>query len=255
MRTASGRFVTQVGTLALAMALVAGALAPANAKKANDLKSRGAELAFRWAPNEGGPTDATDALATLGIKEKKEADHYRVTYLTVEHFPVLPGFCSILRQRHSASDGEYELTLKFRGDSPLPTPAATNGWACPLDAGGKLKNEVDITVLADKVLKKYSRSCSVEANNAPPPVPSGFGATLEQHKSTMIRHKADGYDIEEWHLPDGSVVVEVSAKGLGDANQIASFRTFVTNRLISKGAKPLLANKSESSAYRPKKPR
>lgn len=251
MSTSLARCITRTVATLLGIAVGTCALAPALAKKSDaSRKPGGAELAFRWDPAEGGPKTVAQTLEVLGASQKTP-ERYRVTYLKVEHFPELAGFCSILRQRTRVDKDEYQITFKFRGDSPLPPRTAAGEWTCPVGQTGESKDEVDVTVLADTEVRKYSRSCTVEADAAPP-LPASFGATLERHESTMLRAKADGNVVEEWHLPDGSVTVEVSAKGPGDAQQVASFRKLVVDRLAAAGAKPSAGNKSESSAYCPK---
>lgn len=212
-------------------------------------KPGGAELAFRWNPEEGGPKNIAEALKVLGLQGKTPT-HYRVTYLTVERFPQQAGFCSIVRERVNLDKSEHELTFKLRGNAPLTASGKMQVWTCPIGASAEVKDEVDVAVLEIGEVKKYSRSCTLEAES-PLAVPAGFGATLERHENTMVRVKADGNVLEEWHPPDGSVVLEVSAKGTGDTRQIASFRSQVAGKLIAAGAKASAGNKSESSAFCP----
>ena len=206
-----------------------------------------AEFAIRWDVAAGGPSSAAKAAAKLGLKGNDE-DRFEVRYPAVGAPPNLPpGFAAVMRERHSTNKKKFELTYKQRGQSPLPPTPSLAEWACPAGATDEKKDELDVSFhgLSD-VARKYSRSCTVESTNTPPVIPPALKATPAGCKSTMTRLKFGAVSVEEWRLPGGRTIVEVSQSGQDTAADFAKFRDgFVKPLVETHKIGPLKASMTE----------
>lgn len=201
--------------------------------------SASAEYAIRWNVNEGGPKTAVDTLTVLG-QTQTDSDNYEVQYFDFTSPAGVPtGVTTILRQRKKKK--KFDLTFKYRSESPLAK------LGCPIsDNPSEIKDEVDVTILGATDSKRVnSHSCTVESADVPVSIPPALAAKPAPCTSTMTRLKAGTLKIEEWHLPGGAIMVEVSRNGTTSASDLASFQHDVVNKLIAAGVKPSGASKTE----------
>ncbi len=202
-----------------------------------------AEYAIRWNPAQGGPKTADDAVAVLRDKAKGDSDTFVIQYLEVQKPPSDAPLRakSILRQREG--DGKYELMFKYRGTEPLVSPK------CALQTASDPKDEVDVSLLGAGELPKrvYSFSCKVVSERGPVMPPSELEAKLIPCSSTMTRRKTKRTmaKIEEWHLPGGSVVLEVSRKGSDAEPDLRTFQKEIAGPLLAAGINPSDTSKTE----------
>jgi hypothetical protein len=159
-----------------------------------DLSWDEAEYAVRWSAQDGGPKTAKETLDVLKqlLKDSddEDSDTYKVQYFDFTPPTDIPkGVTPILRQRKKGKK-KYELTFKYRSEH------AFNPLGCPIADRPDEKDEIDVSVLGPSEVKRmYSRSCTVESENAPiTPPGSARGATpeLHQHNDTAeSRHAQD----------------------------------------------------------------
>lgn len=222
----------------LVLAAIAS-LAAASAQSA----AQDAEFAVRWDPRQGGPATPQQALHELRLKASAPRG-FEVHYF--EFTPpagLPPGFDPILRKR--ISGGEAELTFKLRGDAPLPVHPGLKQWPCPLGATKDRKDEVDLTfVEAGRVLKAYSRSCSVESKDLGLLPPAALQARPKGCASSMTRLQSGRLKIEEWRLADGSTLLEASRPGKHTEASMREFERQVLQPLLALKVQPLERSKS-----------
>ncbi len=197
----------------------------------------GAEYAMRWNSDEGGPQTAKKALKALG-KEAEESKDYEIRYFNFTPPGDAPaGFKSILRQRKSGK--KHELTFKYRGDRPLST------WKCPLSDPDEEKEEVDVSILAEgEIRKSYSYSCTLEGKDPIDP-PKELKASPKDCSNRMTRLKSGNLKVEEWHLPGGVTLVEVSQNGSNTPKDLIAFHCKIVDDLVEEGVKPSDRSKTE----------
>lgn len=199
-----------------------------------------AEYAMRWDIEEGGPRTAQKALKVLG-KKGDEPDDYKIRYFDFTPSGDAPAdFTPILRQRESGK--KHELTFKYRGDHPLPS-----SWRCPISsAPDESKEEVDVSILAGgKTKRSYSYSCTLESKKGSIEPPQELKAHPKDCANTMKRVKAGKLKVEEWHLPGGITLVEVSRNGSNTEDDLESFQREIVDKLIAAGVKPSDRSKTE----------
>jgi hypothetical protein len=197
-----------------------------------------AEYAMRWDIKEGGPQTAEAVLKALKLNAK-DPDQYEIQY-----FDFIPpgsapdGFDPILRRRQSGN--KHELTFKYRGDQALPS------LTCPIsDKPDEEKREVDVSVLADgEVKRSYSYSCTLKSKKGPVQPPQELEAQAKNCTNQMTRYKAGDLKIEEWRLPGGETLIEVSHNGSDIEKDLESFQKIV-DKLLKAGAKPSDRSKTE----------
>lgn len=196
-----------------------------------------AEYAMRWNSGDGGPQTAKKVLKALG-KEAEESKDYEILYFDFTPPGDAPaGFKSILRQRKSGK--KYELTFKYRGDHPLST------WKCPLSGNPERKEEVDVSILAEgEIRKSYSYSCTLEDKDPIAP-PKELKASPKDCSNRMTRLKSGNLKVEEWHLPGGVTLVEVSRNGSNAPKDLIAFHCKIVDELVEEGVKPSDRSKTE----------
>lgn len=203
-----------------------------------------AEYAIRWSPTEGGLSSIQQVSSILSIEGKKSS--YDIRYYEVETPQANPeGFEAILRERVK-STGESDVTFKYRGVGGFPTESE-DAWSCPLRNETKRKDEVDISVLADgSVRKSYSRSC-VSQVGVGRAVPATITLTQKGCSSKMARHESRDklLTVEEWHLSNGDIVLEVSMNGRDSDDELHVFRQNVVSKLLTAGIWPIDRSKTE----------
>ena len=213
-------------------------LLPSSLAAQTPAEPEGAEYAMRWNSDEGGPRTAKKVLKALG-EEAEESKDYEIRYFDFTPPEEAPaGFKSILRQRKSGK--KHELTFKYRGDHPL------SAWKFPISsAQDESKEEVDVSILADGQIKKsYSYSCTLEGKKPIEP-PQDLKARQKSCSSKMTRLKTGKMKVEEWHLPGGVILVEVSRSDSNTQKDLDSFRSKVVDTLVKDGVKPSDRSKTE----------
>jgi hypothetical protein len=228
-------WVRMAADAALVCGLLLGA---ATARAAAD-----AEFAVRWDPRQGGPATPEDTLRELRL-EADGRSRFDVQYFDVTPPAGLPaGFTPILRQRSSGA--RYELSFKVRGERPLPNEPSLKHWPCPLGATGDRKDEVDLSfVAAGRAITAYSRSCDVETEGAPVPLPAALQARPRGCRSTMTRLRSGKLKVEQWRLADGSVLIEASRPGRHNPKSMRAFEHDVLQPLLALKVQPLQRSKS-----------
>jgi len=207
-----------------------------------------AEFALRWDPTAGGPKTAIEVISQLQLPSSDDVKEYKVSYFSVASPSDLPaGYSVIARQRSKGK--KTELTIKYRGDTPLPETFDIETWNCPLGVDAEKKYEVDISLLPDAEVKKaYSVSCSIETKKNIA-FPSELNATQIGCESRMHRYKTSDLKIEEWTFqPGAQKLIEVSKNGQDNANDFETFKTEVATPLIDSGIRPIVGSKSASAA-------
>lgn len=224
---------------AATFAAAAGALAWASAWAATS----SAEYSMRWDPSSGGPASAAQALAQLGMHGGK-GSRYEVQYFDIGAAVDAPsGFEAILRKRHN--DTQAQLTYKLRGTAPWPGGTSLKQWHCPLPMPQQRKEEADVAFLtADRVSSAHSRSCSHSSAQLDVAMPAELKARPLGCKSTMTRRESGALKVEEWHMADGSRLLEVSRLADHSAKASAAFRDQVVKPLLAAGVMPLQRSKS-----------
>ena len=195
-----------------------------------------AEFALRWDARDGGPQSGEQALVALGIRVPR-ASAFAVDYYDLPpNPPVLPGFEAILRRRVDAS-GNAELTWKLRGDRAMPA------WTCPLRNVAKSKSEADVTLgTGDTISRRYSYSCTSEDAEA---AATELAATRKGCTVAMKRWTRNGLRVEEWRLPGGVRLIEVSRAGADTAADLDAFRRKIAAPLLAAGTMPIVNSKTE----------
>lgn len=194
-----------------------------------------AEYSVRWDRAQGGPQSAKEAWAKLNMPAADaDEDAFRIRYPAVSTPSGLPpGFKAIVRERQKSNNKKFELTFKQRGASALPASPSLADWTCPVGADHERKDEVDISFvgLADS-RRAVSRSCTVESKSSPPDIPPSLGTQPKECWSKMTRLKAGKLTIEQWQVPDGRTVIEVSRSGDDTQLDRNAFRDQVVKALV-----------------------
>lgn len=229
------RFFSLLSTVLLATSLIsqqAAAMQPA-------AEPEQAEYAMRWNVEEGGPRTAKKALKVLG-KDADESEDYKIRYYDfTPSEDVSAGFTPILRQRKSGK--KHELTFKYRGDHPLAS------WKCPLSSSpDESKEEVDVSILdGDRTKRSFSYSCTLESKKDSIEPPRELKAHPKDCTNEMTRLEAGKLKVEEWHLPGGIILVEVSRNGANTQAALESFQREIVEKLVAAGVKPSDRSKTE----------
>ena len=157
------------------------------------------EYAVRWDPGQSksAPQTAAEAANRFGVQDSK-AKTSKVQYLDIKQPPSLPepDVRAIARERND-SDGP-ESMYKVRGSNAGATPAALQGWACPLKGKQKPKLEIDVTWVSVpeepsaqfQEREAISYSCSVDGP-ASAAFPAEFAATPLPCSSKVSRLKQE----------------------------------------------------------------
>ncbi|HQR09985.1 MAG TPA: hypothetical protein PLW68_01555 [Casimicrobiaceae bacterium] len=195
-----------------------------------------AEFAIRWNTREGGPATVDAALAVLALRARHES-RFKVGYFNPPATSSAPaGFTAILRRREEG-DRRAELTFKLRGDRVLEQ------WSCPLRNAGPPKAEVDVTFgKAGALSRAFSYSCTRED---PASATAEFSATRKACVADVMRRQGARVRVEEWQLPGGATMIEVSGRGENSAKALESFRARVVVPLLAAGIRPVADSKTE----------
>ena len=196
----------------------------------------GAEYAIRWNPRDGGPATAADTLALLGLRAKHSA-RFSVDYYDLPPSPTVPpGFATILRRRIDAA-GQATVTWKLRGDKVL------SRWVCPLRDARDAKAEVDVGFNGvDTVTRRYSYSCTSDDLEAALAL---LSARANGCPAAVTRKDAGSVRVEEWRLPGGEVLLEVSGSGTDTSAALERFRSQVVVPLLAAGIRPAPESKTD----------
>lgn len=206
-----------------------------------------AEYAFRWDPAQGGPTSAEAVVAALKLQPGK-SKKYIVRYFKVDQPTAVPPGYKVLGRERGEPGEKPDATYKVRG--PEPIPAELLAWKCPLTGPSESKTEVDVGIVGvSKLRRAYSVSCTVDKTALQPVLPAGYLAMAKGCSSLVERTKAQSQEVElkveQWSLPKGGVVIEVSMEGSDSDADLRRFRTHVTKRLMDVRAVPMEGSKSE----------
>jgi hypothetical protein len=239
----------QTTICALLLACLVPASAPAQQSQVVSL-----EVAIRWDPAQGGPQSAEAAWAALGLAAGERSE-YEVRYFQVLQGPAAPaGFDVIGRERRRVDPPKFEVTYKIRGPAETALTPSLAQWACPLGKTKDRKDETDLVFVGDGLTREaLSRSCTIDAKTAFPPLPSDLTVQRNECRNMMVRLKRDdavgnGVDlkVEEWRLRSGQKIIEVSASGPRDALDVSKLRLQVFDKLMSKHAvRPLSDSKTQ----------
>jgi len=194
-----------------------------------------AEYAFRWDPADGGPRTPQEVLTLLELPVPAP-ETYDVRYWDLPAPASAPaGATPILRERTKAG-GHAEFRLKYR----FPRPLAF-GWSCPPGDAFQPEEQVDVSVgEGGKEARVYSYACTLKA--AAPP--ASLNAVPKSCSVAMTRYHAEGLKVEEWVMPGGVRVIEISRAAADSVDEFETFRRIVAT-LLSKGAKPSHRSKTE----------
>lgn len=208
-----------------------------------------AEYAIRWDPAKGGPVSAQAAFTALGLKPAGDTQTFVVRYYTVpQPAGAPPGSTAVARERSSGSSSD--ATYKLRGSAPFPN-GFVRDWKCPLAGKAERKHEVDIGWIdgADAATpmprRAYSVSCTADA-----PASRAFraplGAVPALCTSRMERLRRGDVKAEQWTLPDGRRILEVSLGNAKDSPAaLERFRQRIALPLLGQGLTPLRDSKTE----------
>lgn len=214
------------------------------------------EYAFRWNPAEGGPATAQLAAGQLGIGDDKPKA-FEVRYLDLRRPAGLPddSYSAVARER--TDDDGPESTYKVRAPASKAASKLLSTWACPL-VGPKRESKLEIDVnwaldeaakaahpdAAPTPRKAISFSCSVEAA-ARAAFPPATGMVPKPCVSQVRRFKSqDDWKVEEWLLPTGQRIVELSfSVKEGSRAHRSAFQRRV-DALLAAGARPLTDSKT-----------
>jgi hypothetical protein len=157
--------------------------------------------------------------------------------------PTAPaGFSTILRTRIDAG-GHATATWKLRGDRALAE------WACPLRDVRQVKAEVDVAFgSADAVARRYSYSCT---SDNPDLAASSLAARANGCPSTVTRKDTGRVRVEEWRLPGGALLLDVSSVGTDTPDALEQFRRQVAVPLLAAGIRPAQDSKTEQGSRCP----
>lgn len=224
--------------------VVAIVSAHAHAAEAQKNAAMDAEFAVRWDPSAGGPKSAQQVLDLLALKRTDKDDFEAIRYYDATKTIQAPkGANVILRERVKKKSAD--LTFKLRSGEALP--AAAPGW-CPLGTAAEAKDEVDVSVLSMSAEKKaYSRSCKLKVDPGTP-FPPALEAKPKGCQSKMARLESGSVTVEEWKLPNGSTILELSKTGKDTPAELAAFRNQLVAVVIKAGAKPVDRSMTEAGS-------
>lgn len=206
-----------------------------------------AEYAFRWDPAQGGPTSAAAVVVALKLQPGK-SKKYVVRYFDVLQPTAVPFDYKVVGRERGAPGERPDATYKVRGPEPIPEELLA--WKCPLTSLSKSKAEVDVGFVGVSQLRRaFSVSCTVDKAALQRVLPAGYSATAKGCSSEMERTKVRSLNValkvEQWSLPKGGVVIEVSMEGSDSDVDLERFRTQVAEPLMNGKAIPLEGSKSE----------
>jgi len=206
-----------------------------------------AEYAFRWDTTQGGPSSAAEAVAALQLQPGK-AKRYDVMYFEVVQPASLPAGYTVLGRERGTPGSKPDATYKVRG--PEPIPPELQSWKCPLAGRSESKREVDVGFVGlAQVNRSFSVSCTVDKATLKATLPAGSSATPMGCTSAVQRTKASSstldVKVEQWSLPQGRVVIEVSMVGIDSKVDLERFRDKVVKPLLDRKATPLGGSKTE----------
>jgi hypothetical protein len=229
-----------------------------------------AEYAFRWnAAQENGPKTIEAAAEFLAISDEKQST-YQIQYAEVPRPKGLPTSVKVITRQRTVltgeDGGEVESSYKFRASSLLSQIAPEAKFPCILKSANR-ESELDVawgpkpgntgphvtpsagTLAPTEV---YSRTCSTKATleAALPPQTMMSKPLSEKCRAKMTRYK-DGprnLKLEQWRMPNGETLLEVSRKVKKDAAHARlQFQVEIIGRLLERGVIPSQESKTELS--------
>jgi hypothetical protein len=194
-----------------------------------------AEFAIRWAPADGGPQTPAEVLKLLGTPDAQPVN-YEVRYFDEPGALAVPESTEVIIRLRSMHDGKSEVRLKYRRAAPWPA-----GWKCPAAMHFERSEQVDVTFLdAGKQVRTYTYSCTIDLAEPPP----ALHAVAKNCSAFMVRYEAKRARLEEWVLPGGQVVLEVSHAADNTAAELAKFKV-IADTLVAHRANPSALSKTK----------
>lgn len=204
------------------------------------------EFAVRWDPAEGGPRDAGEVAKAFRWRVKDESTYVVRYYRATTASDAYAGMQVVIRERRSRE--RTELTFKLRSDRPMVGLPDLDLWTCPLGGKAHPKDEIDVSFTgAADVRRIHSRSCTVELDGEGSEIVSKLNARPLPCTSRMRRLRADDYKVEEWSLPNGTRLIEVSRNGRDRQDEMAQFGRAIVEPLHRLGARPAARSKTAGS--------
>ncbi|MDM0078715.1 hypothetical protein QTH90_30210 [Variovorax sp. J2P1-59] len=208
------------------------------------------EYAFRWNPAAGGPKSVEAAAELLGIRDAIPRD-LEVRYLVVNQPWKMPSRAFQAMGRERKTEDGAESTYKLRGPYSQEAAAALAKWECPL-TGPKIESKVEVDMNwaprkgAGSTVEQtaaISASCTV-AVPASVAFPPDFDVQPVPCVNGVHRLEAEGWKFEEWSLPNGSRLVEVSYSVDVDSKAARAEFQHAVSKLMVAGARPLPSSKT-----------
>jgi hypothetical protein len=222
--------------------LIGAAVLAALISVAQGSEPKEAEFAIRWSPSDGGPQTPVEVFKILHLP-KSEAENYEVRYFDEPPALIPPESTSIVLRLRSMHDGNSEVRLKYRRATPWPAD-----WKCPAALRFKRSEQLDVTFLnAGAIARTYSYECTLDAGEKPP----ALEAAIKNCSSFMVRYDGKRARLEEWVLPGGKVILEVSHTAENTDAELARFRPMV-DTLLAHHARASEFSKSNLGSECPK---
>jgi hypothetical protein len=226
-RPAARRAVRALLVLAAVSLTVTGSAAPPQPMTA--------EFAFRWNPADGGPKSPEEVLTVLG-EQTPSPERYRVRYYELAAPASAPEGAAVALSERTKSHGKTQFRLKYRFSQPL-----AGAWRCPDGEGFEPEEEADVSIGAEgKVSRVYSYSCTVKS----PTPPRSLKGVPKPCWAGMKRYTSGDFKVEEWSMPGGGVILELSMPGTETADDLAKFQR-AAGKLTERGARPSERSKTE----------
>lgn len=203
-----------------------------------------AEFAIRWAPADGGPQTPKEVLKLLGTPDAQPVN-YEVRYFNEPAALAVPESTEVIVRLRSMHDGTSQVRLKYRRTVPWPA-----GWKCPGAMNFSKSEQLDVAFLdGGKLARIYSYECTLDATEPPP----ALHAAVRNCASFMVRYEAKRARLEEWAMPGGEVVLEVSHTAPNTAAELAKFKV-IADTLIAHRASPSALSKTKLASDCPAEP-
>ena len=195
-----------------------------------------AEFAFRWNPEEGGPKTPEDVLTALGEPAPLPPDRYKVRYYDLQAPASAPEGARVVLRERTKSHGKTQFRLKYRLPQPL-----VGAWTCPPGEQFEPEEEVDVSIgVGGNATRVYSYACTVQS----PTPPRSLKGSPKPCWAGMKRHTSGDFKVEEWSMPGGGRILEISMPGFDTPEDLEKFQKAV-GKLTERGAKPSDRSKTD----------
>jgi hypothetical protein len=216
------------------MLILLGAIFLPLAACAQAREPKEAEFAIRWTPADGGPQTPAQVLKLLGTPDAQPVN-YEVRYFDEPTALAAPESTEVIVRLRSMHDGASQVRLKYRRAAPWPAD-----WKCPAAMHFERSEQVDVAFLdGGRLARTYSYECTLDAVEPPP----ALHAAVKSCSAFMVRYEAKRARLEEWVLPGGQVVLEVSHAAANTAAELEHFKV-IADTLIAHRANPSALSKT-----------